>query len=124
MLDRTKANRFPEPHSESINPGTTPEAWEQFRSELDSIADDFRAQLRTENTDTVLGYWAAARSFVRRHRQPRWWFLLAGGLAAKEWLRRPGYSPSWSESQVDDIFAELEGNGCDWCEDWYENRTQ
>ena len=31
--------------------------------------------------------------------------------AAKEWLGRRGSSPSWSESQVEDIFAELEGNG-------------
>jgi hypothetical protein len=122
MLDGTKANRIPG----SINPGTTrPKALEQFRSELDRIADDFRAQLRTQKYRPVLGYFVAAQTLVqRRPRTVRWWYLLAGGLAAKEWLRRRGYSPAWSESQVDDIFAELEGNSRDWCESWYENRTQ
>jgi hypothetical protein len=125
MPDGTKANRIREPRSGSVKPGTTrPEALDEFRCELDRIADEFEAEFRTHDTDVVLGCFVAARSFLRLHRQPRWWFLLAGGLAAKEWLRRRGYSPSWSESQVDDIFAELEGNGRDWCEDWYENRTQ
>jgi len=87
MVDGTKSKRYPEPRSGSINPGRTrPEALDEFRSKLDSIADDFRAQLRTQKTDTVLGYFVAARSFLRRRRQPRWWFLLAGGLPAKEWL--------------------------------------
>jgi hypothetical protein len=115
---------MPEPHSASIKPGTArPEAAEQFRSRLDTIAGVLEAELRTQSTGVVLAYFAAARNFLRHQRQPRWWFLLAGGLAAKEWLRRRGYSPSWSESQVDDIFAELDGNGRDWCEDW-NNRTQ
>ena len=125
MIDGMKANRNPEPRSGSINPGTTrSEALEQFRSKLDRIADNFEAELRTQSTDVVLAYFAAARNFLRRHLQPRWWFLLTGGLAAKEWLRRRGYSPSWSESQVDDIFAALVGDDRDWCEKWYENRTQ
>jgi hypothetical protein len=116
---------MPDPHSGSIKPGTTrSEALDEFRRGLDRIAADFEGGLRTQSTDAVLAYFAGARSFLRRHRQPRWWFLFAGGLAAKEWLRRRGYSPSWSESQVDDIFAELEGNRRNWCADWYENRTQ
>jgi len=124
MLDGTKAHRIREPHSGSINPGTTRPALDEFRRGFDRIADDFEAQLRTQDTDVVLGCFVAARDFLRRHRQPRWWFLLTGGLAAKEWLRRRGYSPSWSESQVDDIFAALVGDDRDWCEKWYENRTQ
>lgn len=67
MLDGTKANRIPEPRSGSIKPGTKrPKVIEHFRSEVDRIADDFQAQLRTQNTGTVLEYFVAARALIRR----------------------------------------------------------
>jgi hypothetical protein len=125
MLDRTKADRIPEARSRSTNPcRSRPEDLDEFRRVVNSIADDFEAKLRTRNTAEVLEHFLATRSCLRRHYEPRWWFLLTGGLAAKEWLRRRGYSPAWSEPQTDDIFAELEGHNHVWCEDWCKNRIQ
>jgi len=124
MLDPTKTN-IPARRAECIKAGRTrPEALDEFHHALEKIAGDFHAQLQTQDSDTVLAYFAAARNCLRRHRQPRWWFLLTGSLAAREWLRRRGYSPTWSEWQMEDVFAVLEGDDRDWCEDWRKNQIQ
>ena len=124
MLDPT-TTRIPERRSGSINPyRSRPEDLDEFRREVDEIASEFEAKLRTEDIRTVLAYFFAAERCLRRYVEPRWWFLLRGALAVKEWLRRSGYSPAWSESQADDVLAMLEGSECAWCADWHENRIQ
>jgi hypothetical protein len=111
--------------SGSIKPGRTRPTLDEFRRGIDQIANDFEADLRSQSTDIVRAYFAAARNCLRRTPgRMQWVYLLLGGLAAKEWLRRKGYSPAWTEEQCADIFAILQDEPDRWSKDWEENRIQ
>jgi hypothetical protein len=124
MLDPTKTN-IPAPRAGCIKAGQTRPTLDEFRHEFDKIAGDFETELRTLSTNVVLEHFVAARNCLRHTPgRLRWLYLLVGGLAAKEWLRRKGYSPAWTEEQCADIFAILRDEPDRWSKDWEENRIQ